>query len=63
MARKKIYSFVAVQKGLLISPEILRRWFEGLEQLGTFQVPQAKGQTRVVLNEAVLSDGLLSFSG
>jgi len=29
-------SSVTVQKGLLISPEIPRRQFEGLEQLSTF---------------------------
>lgn len=33
---------LAVQKGLLISPEILRRRLDGLEQLSSFQVAQSK---------------------
>ena len=60
---QKKTSSVAVQKGLLLSPEIPRRWSEGLEQLSTFQVAQSTGEARVAFNEAVLSDGLLSFSG
>lgn len=46
-------SSVAVQKGLLISPVIPRRWFEGLEQLSTFQVAQSEREARVASNEAV----------
>lgn len=52
-------SSVAVQKMFLILLEILRKPFEDLEQLNTFQAAQPKGKAGVALNESLLSDGPL----